>query len=229
MKNYFFKIITVFTLIICFIACSENDEPEITPPTVISNTTIDNVEITFTTIKINGIITPNEENEIISRGICWSTNENPTINDNKTTETLNTFSSIITGLTANTMYYFKVYATDNSGTNYSSELSFSTSSLENSTWDFLLIHDPNTSTGSWNADVTFNPDGTTIYDEPSNPGAYLTNGTWSLDGNNLTYDLDSSETTNTSYQFTGVLDADTMSGTYTFNGTPDKTWTATKY
>ena len=35
--------------------------------------------------------------------------------------------------------------------------------------------------------------------------------------------------TNTSYQFTGVLDADTMSGTYTFNGTPDKTWTATKY
>lgn len=228
MKNYFFKSITLLTLIICFIACSENDEPETTPPTVISNTTADNVQVTFTTIKINGDVTPNEDNEIISRGICWSINKNPTIDDNITIETSNFFSSVITDLTANTIYYFKVYATDDSGTNYSSELSFNTSSLDNTTWDFLLIHD-NTPTGSWNADVTFNDDGTTIYDEPSEPGTYLTNGTWSLNGNELTYDLDSSETTNTSYQFTGTLNADTMSGTYTFNGSPDKTWTATKY
>jgi hypothetical protein len=225
MKNYFFKSITFFALIICFTACSEDDDPEVLAPTITSETTNGNVEITYTTIKISGNVSSDGGSQITSRGVCWSTNQNPTVSDNKTIETSNTFTSTITDLVANTTYYFRVYATNSVGTSYATEQTFRTSSLDDTTWDFLLIHSAN---DSWHADVLFNADGTTVYDEPSSPGTYLTNGTWSLNGNVLTYDMDSSST-NTSYQFTGTLSNNTMSGTFTFGTDPDKTWSAVKY
>ncbi len=67
-------------------------------------------------------------------GHCWSsTNNNPTIYDSKTTlGTLNhpfQFSSVLTGLSPNTTYYIKAYATNSIGTVYNNMLSFSTQSL----------------------------------------------------------------------------------------------------
>ena len=66
---------------------------------------------------------------ITSRGICWSTSQNPTIalstkiSDNSGTAT---FTSNITGLTANTTYYVRAYATNIVGTSYGSQVSFNT-------------------------------------------------------------------------------------------------------
>ncbi len=227
MKNHLLKVIALFSLIILISSCDRDDESGILAPSITSETVSGNVEITYTTIKIEGNVTSDGGSEITSRGVCWSNNANPTIANSKTTETSNTFTSTISDLVANSTYYFRVYATNNIGTSYGTEQSFATSRLDSTTWDFLLIHD---STTSWHADVIFNADGTTIYDEPSSPGTYLSNGTWSLSGNILTYDLDSSSTpANTSYQFTGKLLNNTMGGTYTFGTDPDKTWTATKY
>jgi len=225
MKNYFLKTIALLSFLIVITSCDSDDDPEILAPSVTSETTSGSVEANYTTIKINGNVSSDGGSEITARGVCWGISPNPTIANNKTTETSNTFTSIISNLTANTTYYFRVYATNSVGTSYATEQSFSTSSLDGTTWDFLLIHDSAT---SWHADVTFNADGTTIYDEPTSPGTYLTNGTWSLNGNILTYDMDSS-LTSTSYQFTGTLLNNTMSGTYTFGTDPDKTWNATKY
>jgi len=226
MKNYFLKTIVLFSLLIIITSCDKDDEPEILAPSVTSETTNGNVEVTYTSIKISGNVSSDGGSEITSRGVCWSTNPNPTTNDDKTTETSNIFTSTISNLVANTTYYFRVYATNGVGTSYAAEQSFTTSSLGNTTWDFLLIH---SATVSWQADIIFNVDGTTVYDEPSSPGVYLTNGTWSLSGNTLTYDMDSSDPANTTYQFTGTLLNNTMSGTYTFGTDPDKTWNATKY
>jgi len=225
MKNYFLKTIALFSFLIVITSCDSDDDPEVLAPSVTSETTSENVESNYTTIKINGNVSSDGGSEITARGVCWSTNPNPTIADNKTIETSNTFTSTISDLVANTTYYFRIYATNSVGTSYGTEQSFATSSLDATTWDFLLIH---SATTSWHADVVFNADGTTVYDEPSSPGTYLTNGTWSLNGNVLTYDMDSSST-NPSYQFTGTLLNNTMSGTYTFGTDPDKTWNATKY
>lgn len=224
MKKFILKTSLLFSLFIILTSCNKDDEPKIASPTVTSSTTSDNLEATYTTIKISGNVSSDGGSDITARGVCWDTNPSPTIANDKTAEASNTFTSEINGLIANTTYYFRVYATNVAGTSYGQQQSFRTSSLNDTTWDFLLLH---SSTTSWHADVTFNADGTTVYDEPNNPGVYLTRGTWLLNGNVLTYDMDSSSS-NTSYQFTGTLSGNTMSGTYTF-GTGNKNWSATKY
>lgn len=65
---------------------------------------------------------------IVTKGICWSTTENPTIDNNKLASTtlLANSSVSITGLTAATTYYARAYATNASGTAYSNQVSFTT-------------------------------------------------------------------------------------------------------
>jgi len=68
---------------------------------------------------------------VTERGVCWSTTPNPTIA--LTTKTsdgngLGDFTSNVTGLAANTMYYIRAYATNSIGTSYGNESFFTTAS-----------------------------------------------------------------------------------------------------
>ncbi|MDP4238126.1 MAG: fibrobacter succinogenes major paralogous domain-containing protein [Bacteroidota bacterium] len=65
---------------------------------------------------------------ITARGVCWSTSPNPTITDSKTTDGtgIGAYPSLITGLTANTTYYARAYATNSVGTAYGDSVSFTT-------------------------------------------------------------------------------------------------------
>ena len=65
---------------------------------------------------------------VTARGVCWSTSPNPGINDSHTTDGsgLGVFSSTLTGLLPNTLYYVRAYATSAAGTGYGNELSFTT-------------------------------------------------------------------------------------------------------
>jgi hypothetical protein len=65
---------------------------------------------------------------VSARGVCWSESSSPTISDNKTTDGSGTgsFTSSITGLNDNTTYYVRAYATNNNGTAYGTEKSFTT-------------------------------------------------------------------------------------------------------
>lgn len=84
--------------------------------------------ITQTTATCGGNIISDGGTIITTRGVCWSTNQTPTIADNKTIDSTGTgsFTSIITGLTANTTYYERAYATNSAGTGYGSAESFTT-------------------------------------------------------------------------------------------------------
>jgi hypothetical protein len=66
---------------------------------------------------------------VTSRGICWDTLPNPTIEDSITIDGDGTgsFISNITGLKLNTKYYVRAYATNSVGTAYGEEFSFKTS------------------------------------------------------------------------------------------------------
>lgn len=66
--------------------------------------------------------------DIIARGVCWSENPNPTIIDSKTEDGLGvgSFTSNLQGLTENTTYYVRAYATNETGTTYGEQVSFTT-------------------------------------------------------------------------------------------------------
>jgi hypothetical protein len=91
-------------------------------------TTVSVSNITNSTAVSGGNITNDGGSSIITRGVCWSTSQNPTISNNKTIDGIGTgsFSSSLTGLIASTTYYVRAYATTNTGTAYGNEINFST-------------------------------------------------------------------------------------------------------
>ena len=121
-------------------------------------------------------------------GVCWNTTGNPNISDDKTElgviSTLGDFISGITGLTGNTLYYVRAYATNSSGTGYGSQLEFTTAlsgdgsesdpyqiskledllliSSDNSFWNkhFIQTADIDASeTSTWNSGAGWSPIG----------------------------------------------------------------------
>ena len=94
---------------------------------VLTTTAISN--ITLSTASSGGNITSDGGGAITARGVVWSTALNPTVAlSTKTTDGSGTvaFTSNITGLTANTQYYVRAYATNSAGTAYGNEVSFTT-------------------------------------------------------------------------------------------------------
>jgi len=70
---------------------------------------------------------------ITEKGVCWGTTTAPTVAGNKTTEGagLGVITGSMTGLSANTTYYVRAYATNSIGTSYSAtEKTFVTYSAE---------------------------------------------------------------------------------------------------
>ncbi|MBR6775881.1 MAG: hypothetical protein IKM23_09280, partial [Bacteroidales bacterium] len=95
-------------------------------------TTNDITAITETTATCGGNVTDNGNATVTARGVCWSTSQNPTINDNKTTDGSGTgsYTSNISNLSENTKYYVRAYATNEKGTSYGEEKSFMTMASE---------------------------------------------------------------------------------------------------
>ena len=93
-------------------------------------TTIEITGITPTTVKSGATITADGGLPVTARGICWSTVENPTIANPKTTDGTGTgsFTSTATGLTSGLIYYFRAYATNSVGTAYGNQVTATTTS-----------------------------------------------------------------------------------------------------
>jgi hypothetical protein len=100
----------------------------VTPATAPTVTTTAITNIDKTTATGGGNVTADGGADVTARGICWSTSQNPTISGSHTTDGTGTgiFTSAMTGLTANTTYYVRAYATNSAGTAYGEEVSFTT-------------------------------------------------------------------------------------------------------
>ncbi|MCH7658220.1 MAG: fibrobacter succinogenes major paralogous domain-containing protein [Bacteroidetes bacterium] len=99
-------------------------------PTVTTSSASDIAETSAT---VGGNVTDDGGATVTARGVCWSTSQNPTITDEHTTDGSGTgsFTSSITGLTQNTTYYVRAYATNSVGTAYGNEVSFTTGQTVN--------------------------------------------------------------------------------------------------
>ena len=97
---------------------------------VLTLTTVNTSSITQTTAVSGGNISNDGGATITARGVCWSTSQNPIIDNNPkiTSDGIGTgsFTSNLTGLTANTAYHVRAYATNSAGTAYGNDVSFTT-------------------------------------------------------------------------------------------------------
>lgn len=92
-------------------------------------TTTEVTSITQTTAISGGNITSENGAKVTVRGICWSTEPNPTTSVNTKTidnADVGSFQAKIIGLIPNTTYYIKAYATNSIGTSYGNEIQFKT-------------------------------------------------------------------------------------------------------
>ena len=93
-------------------------------------TTTPAFDITISTAKSGGKITSDGGSPVTARGIVWSTQENPTIEENEgiTSEGVGTgeFTSELLNLVPEMQYFVRAYATNIIGTSYGNQVSFTT-------------------------------------------------------------------------------------------------------
>lgn len=109
---------------LAMLACNEN-LPEVA--------TVPITAVTQSTAIGGGIINDEGSASVSERGVCWSENNQPTIDDYLTSDGAGggTFTSHITGLLPSTQYYVRAYALNEYGIAYGNEESFLTNTGNN--------------------------------------------------------------------------------------------------
>jgi hypothetical protein len=134
-KKNCFNFLTMMGFILIITAGCENNDNNANDPTppkteqVPVLTTTEVSTITQIAATIGGEIISDGGSTITARGICWNTSTAPTTSNYKTINGngLGSFMGTLSGLTANTKYYVRAYATNDKGTTYGNELNFTTS------------------------------------------------------------------------------------------------------
>jgi len=89
--------------------------------------------ITSKSAKSGGTVTSDGGASVTARGICWNTIGSPTTSDTCTSNGTGTggFTSSLSGLTPDTTYYVRAYATNSIGTSYGQQENFTTIPINN--------------------------------------------------------------------------------------------------
>lgn len=128
----FLAIMGLFLILIS--GCKKEESKKIIPVLTTSPVlTISPIsEIEKTEAKSGGNISSVGGLTITACGICWSTNQTPSITDNKTTLsfTSGNYSDTLINLIPNTTYYVRAYATNSLGTGYGNVISFTTDNVQ---------------------------------------------------------------------------------------------------
>ncbi len=103
--------------------------------------------ITFTGATVSGTVVNDGGDTVITRGICWGLNHNPTLTDSFSVATATaTFSSTLSNLTNYTTYYARAYATNAVGVGYGNEITFNTLRLP-PLYTISQVHTENATSG----------------------------------------------------------------------------------
>jgi len=94
-------------------------------PTVTTTAVLD---ITNFSASSGGAVTSNGGAALSAWGVCWSTSANPTLANSFSQNTVSSgsFSTTLSGLTLNTTYYVRAFASNSAGTAYGNEQIFTT-------------------------------------------------------------------------------------------------------
>ena len=158
------------------------DSPVPPTPPVVDLPTVVTIEvsgITANSAVCGGEVTNDGGTEVTERGICWSTNANPTLNDNHVTAGTGTgsFSATMNGLEANTTYHVRAYATNSAGTAYGLDKEFTT----------LSGGGNGVPEGAINGLFTINADGDQVYFSQGSLQYQASTNTWRFAENQWNY------------------------------------------
>ena len=126
------KTLLILSAIVLFFAGCKKDtvyeEGEVYYKFTVTTNNVTDIELESAQCGGDVSLTSEDSLTVTSRGVCWSTSPNPTINDNKTEDGSGTgsYTSNLANLTENTIYYVRAYATNEKGTSYGEEKSFAT-------------------------------------------------------------------------------------------------------
>jgi uncharacterized protein (TIGR02145 family) len=152
-------LLSLFVALALISSCANSIDS--TVPTVETSAVMN---IGLDTAECGGTITYDGGGTISARGVCWSTEPGPIIDDSFTSDGTGTgdFASNMSGLTDSTIYYVRAYATNSVGTGYGTEQVFVTSVED---YDGNIYHNVVIGDQVWMAEnlrVTHYRDGTLI-------------------------------------------------------------------
>jgi hypothetical protein len=159
--------------------------------------------ISITTATGNGNITDLGIPNPTAYGVCWNTGGTPTVSDSKVDKgaasSTGVFTASMSGLTANTVYHVRSFASNIAGTNYGSEVTFTTSGIA-PTVTTQAVTSISTTTATGNGNITdlgvpnptaygvcWNTGGTpTVSDSKVDKGAASSTGAFTVSMSGLT-------------------------------------------
>ena len=131
-NRFWIYTLTIMSLFAVLFTACEDDNNEDDDQNPIERTivlvTSEVTDIAQATATCGGIIAFNSGVYVKKQGVCWSTNQDPTIEDSITTDELNngSFISEIADLAPETTYYVRAYATVSAKTGYGCTKIFTT-------------------------------------------------------------------------------------------------------
>lgn len=123
--------------------------------------------ITENSAEGGGEVTHKGSSPVTARGLCWNTVPNPSLSDNYSDlgSGEGIFNGSLSGLSSNTIYYVRAYATNDAGTAYGNEVSFKTYAGRVTDFDGNSYYTVRIGEQTWMAEnltVTHYADGTSI-------------------------------------------------------------------
>ncbi len=130
-----------------------------TLPVLATVTTAAATDVEGTTATTGGEVTADGGSAVTAYGVVYGITTNPTIAGSKTTDGagIAEFESLLTGLSGLTTYYVRAYATNNAGTAYGNEITFTTL-VSVREWylpgDYVAASYPGSGLADWSPDLS---------------------------------------------------------------------------
>ena len=158
-------------------------------------TTADPTDITSTSALGGGAVTTSDETYIVEKGICWSINSNPTLDDNslEVGNGTGSFTALMTGLIPDTTYYVRAFAVTTEELVYGEQKSFTT-----------LGGGGSNPTGAINGLFTINEEGDQVRFSQGNLQYQASTNTWRFAENQ--WDYVGADNSNISSEYDGWID-----------------------
>ena len=157
------KILHIIILIVFILSCNK-EELKWDLPKMPEVTTLEMQTVLDITATAGGYVSRDGGSPIIKRGVCYSISPKPTLNNSFVESSTGTgnYTCALTGLSSETEYYLRAFATNKVGTAYGNEVYFTTKGLASIVTNAVSLI---TATSAWSGGVITSNGGLSIIEK----------------------------------------------------------------